>query len=313
MWVAIEWGKSAAVTATVRPAVRWGGLLAIVAGALIAVFAFPKAQPKAQPVAADEAPVLAADTALGEAMRAGNKTAARRLLALQFTLVDADGKTHPRKEFLGDLKRVAPAPPSDVTIRTFGLVATVTGRHKSVHDADVFFIDVWVKQKGAWRALLMQDVPIVADDAPAVTAAPAPAAEPQPYECDNPCKTIPYRVRSAAEQDVITTFQMIMKAIVAHDGNEWAKHVADEFVAYASGRAPIAKSGRIATIENQKESNAAVRAGEVQTMRLAVYGDGAVMTATDVDQARPPYRAARVFLKRDGQWLMAISAHTDVK
>ena len=48
-------------------------------------------------------------------------------------------------------------------------------------------------------------------------------------------------------------------------------------------------------------------------MRLAVYGDGAVMTASDVDKGRPPYRAARVFMKRDGQWLMAISAHTDVK
>jgi hypothetical protein len=208
---------------------------------------------------------------------------------------------------------VAPAPASDVKTRSFGLVATVTGRHKSAHDADVFFIDVWVKQKGAWRALLMQDVPTTADDAPAATAAPAPAAEPQPYPCDNPCKTIPYRVRSTAEQDVINTFQTTMKAVVAHDANEWAMHVADEFVAYASGRAPIAKSVRIGTIERQKESNATVRVGEVQTMWLAVYGDGAVMTATDVDEARPPYRAARVFIRRDGQWLMAISAHTDVK
>jgi hypothetical protein len=313
MWGVIERGKVAATSASVQPAVRWGGVLAIVAGVLIAAFALPKAQPKAQPVAADETAVFAADGALGEAMRVGDKAAVRRLLALQFTLVDADGKTHPRKEFLAELKRLAPAPASDVKIRSFGLVAAVTGRHKSAHDSDVFFIDVWAKQKGAWRALLMQDVPIAADDAPAATAAPAPAAEPQPYACDNPCKTIPYRVRSTAEQDVINTFQTIMKAIVAHDVNEWAKHIADDFVAYASGRAPIAKSVRIAAIERQQEGNATVRVGEVQTMRLAVYGDSAVMIATDVDEARPPYRAARVFVKRGGQWLMAISVHTDVK
>jgi hypothetical protein len=156
-------------------------------------------------------------------------------------------------------------------------------------------------------------VPTAADDAPIATAAPAPAAEPQPYECDNPCKTIPYRVRSPAEQDVTNAFQTIMKAVVARDASEWAKHVAGEFVAYASGRAPIAKSGRIATIEQQKDSSVKARVGEVQTMRLAVYGDGAVMTATDVEEGRPPYRAARVFLKRDGQWLMAISVHTDVR
>ena len=99
-------------------------------------------------------------------------------------------------------------------------------------------------------------------------------------------------MRSAAELEVINTFQTIMKAIVAHDASEWAKHVADEFVVYASGRAPIAKSVRITAIERQKESDVPVRVGAVQTMRLAVYGDGAVMTATDVDEGRPPYRAA---------------------
>ncbi len=312
MWGAVERGKSAAISVTVRPVVRWGGFVAVVAGVLIAAFALPKAQPKAQPIAGDTA-VFAADTALGDAMRAGDKAAARRLLALQFSLVDADGTIHPRREFLADLKRVAPSAASDVRIRSFGLVATVTGRHKSAHDAEVFFIDVWVKQKGAWRALLMQDVPVVADDAPAVTAASAPTAAPQPYECDNPCRTVPYRVRSPAEQDVIAAFQTIKRAVVARDANDWAKHVADEFVAYASGRAPVAKAGRIAMIERQKEGDAAVRVGAVETMRLAVYGDGAVMRATDVDQGRPSYRTARVFMKRDGQWLMAISAHTDVK
>jgi len=105
-----------------------------------------------------------------------------------------------------------------------------------------------------------------------------------------------------------------MKAIVAHDASEWAKHVADEFV-LQGGRTPVAKSGRIAAIERQKESNTAVAVGEIQTMRLAVYGDGAVMITTETvpDNSHPPYRAARVWVKRNGQWLMAISAHTEVK
>jgi len=50
-------------------------------------------------------------------------------------------------------------------------------------------------------------------------------------------------------------------------------------------------------------------------MRLAVYGDGAVMITTETapDNSHPPYRAARVWVKRNGQWQMAISAHTEVK
>ena len=50
-------------------------------------------------------------------------------------------------------------------------------------------------------------------------------------------------------------------------------------------------------------------------MRLAVYDDGAAMIATHVlpDNSRPPYRAARVWVKRNGQWQMVISVQTEVK
>lgn len=308
---AIRRGESAASGS----AVRWGGLVALVGAVLIAAFAFSKAQPKAPPVAGDDAPVLAADAALGDAMRSGDKAAARRLLALQFSLVDADGKIYARKDILGDLKSVASGPANDVKVRSYGLVATVTGHRKAAHDADVFFLNIWVKQKSAWRALLMQGVPIAAVDAPAVATVPPSSADSQPHECENPCQTIPYRVRSPAEQDVVNAFQAIMKAVVGHDAGAWGRQVLDEFVVYASGRAPISKSARIAMIERQRESNASVTVGEVQTLRLAVYGDSAVMIATAAapDPSRPPYRAARVWAKRNGQWQMAISAHTDVK
>jgi len=266
-----------------RPAVRWTALVVIAAVVSIAAFALPKAQTKAQPIAADDAAVVAADSALREAMRGADKGAVRRLLALQFSFVDADGKGYTRKEVLGDLKRVA------------------------------FFLDVWVKQKGAWRALLIQEVPIA--DAETTAATTSSAEGPQAGDCKNPCETLPYRVRSAAEQEVVNTFQAVIKAIVAHDAGEWAKHVADEFVLYASGRPPVPKTDRIAAIERQKETGAAAVVGEVQTMRLAVYGDGAVMTTTDAapGEPHPPYRAARVWVKRGGQWLLALSAHTDTK
>ena len=254
--------------------------------------------------------VLAADNALGAAMRSGDRMAARRLLTLQFTFVDADGKIHPRREFLGDLKKVAARPATDIKVRNFGSLAMMTGKHTSAQGADVFFLDIWVKQKGAWRALLMQDVPIRAgEDAAALR--PIPVADMGAHACDNPCNTIPYRVRSAAELDVARTYQTITKAVAAHDAGAWAKHVADEFVAYAS-RAPLARSSRIAAIED-RDDDGAVRVGEVKTMRLSVYGDGAVMVATEANGPQPPYRAARVFVKRDGRWLMAATAQTDLK
>ena len=295
-----------------RPAVRWGWLAFPIAAVFAAAVVLIQSQPKAQPAGSDEAAVLAADNALADAARAGDRTLVRRLLALQFNLVDVDGRTHPRKDFLGSLKEVAAAPSGDAKVRGYGSLAIVTGHRKSTHDTDVFFLDVWAKQRGSWRALLIQDVPIGGPEKPAASAVPA---EPQNTECKNPCQMLPYRVRSPAEQELVGTFQAIEKAVVAHDAVEWEKHVADEFVRYTSGEEPATRSDRIAAIERQKQAGAAVVVGEVQTVRVAVYGDGALMTATQAapDNSRPPYRAARVWARRNGQWQMTISVRTAIK
>ena len=57
------------------------------------------------------------------------------------------------------------------------------------------------------------------------------------------------------------------------------------------------------------------RVGEIQAARLSVYGDAAAMITTQMvpDNSRPPYRAARVWVRRNGQWLMTISVQTDIQ
>jgi hypothetical protein len=286
---------------------RWLG--ALVAGVLCAGSVAAQ-----QPVPGEDAMVLAADQTLGAAMRNGDKSIARKLLALQFTFVDETGAIHLRKDFLGGLKTVAAAPSSDAKVKTYGRIAMVTGHRKSARNSDVFFLDIWAKQKGAWRVMVMQHVVVAADGAPPPSP-PARAADAKPYECTNPCQTIPYRPRSPAEQDVLNSFQAIEKASIAHDADEWSKHMADELVVYGTGRPPNPKSNRIATIKRQKEANTPVTVGEIESMRLWVFGDAAAMTATHImpDASRPNYRAARVWVKRNGQWQMAISQQTDIR
>ncbi len=292
-----------------RPAIQRWMLGMLGAGVLIAVVA----QSRAQSPSADETLVLAADQSLGAAMRGGDKNAARRLLALQFSFVDENGKVFERREFLAGMKDVAAAPPSDVKAEIHGRIGMVTGHRKAADNKDVFFLDIWAKQKGTWRALVAQDVALAAQGP--VHQASAPVAAADPYTCVNPCQTIPYRVRSPAEQDIVNSFQALEKAAVGHDADEWARHIADEFTLYGSAREPISKAGRITAIKRQKLTNAVVRVGEVESMRLAVYDDGAAMIATHVlpDNSRPPYRAARVWVKRNGQWQMAISVQTSVE
>jgi hypothetical protein len=268
---------------------------------------------RAQPAAGDELALLAADTALNDALRSADRSTARRLLSLQFIYTDESGRAYSRKDFLADLKNRSAAPPSDRKVAMYGLVAAVTGDRKPVQGNASFFLDIWVKQKGAWRALAMQNVVLVEENASAGSA--AHGEEAKSGECKNPCQTVPYRVRSSAEQEVLNSFLAIEKASIAHDAQEWSKHVADEFVLYRSGYAPISKAARIATIERQKESGSPVIVGELQAVRLVVYGDAAAMIATEMvpDNSRPPCRAARVWVRRNGQWLMAISVQTDIQ
>ena len=138
---------------------------ALVAAALLAV----AVEARAQQVPGEAAAVLSADAALGDAMRGGDKSAARRILSLQFTYADENGKIHERKEFLDDLKSVAPAAATDVKVGVFGLVAAVTGSRKSAQGNDVFFLDIWAKQKSAWRALTIQDVVLANGEPPAAS------------------------------------------------------------------------------------------------------------------------------------------------
>jgi hypothetical protein len=286
------------------------GMLVLVV--LLAAFARSRAEP-----AGEDTLVLAADTSLSDAMRAGDRSVARKLLSLQFTYTDENGEIHERKAFLGDLKNLAAAPAIDVKVAIYGLVAMVTGHRKSAQGNNAFFLDIWAKQKGAWRALNMQDVVLSDEETPRVLpdTPEAPGIEAKLYECKNPCQTIPYRVRSPAEQDIVNAFQAIERATIAHDDVEYSKHVADEFVHYRSGYAPISKSGRLAIIHSQKEHNIPALLSELQSMRLWVFGDGAAMISSNgvPSSAEPLIRIARIWVRRNGQWQMAISAQTLVK
>ena len=253
--------------------------------------------------------VATADRALADAMRTADRTMARKLLSLQFSYTDEAGRAYSRREFLADLKNLSAATAGDPKLTMYGLLATVSGERNSPDGNTAFFLDIWVKQKGAWRALARHNV-LLADGAAALSRGDGKA-----IECTNPCQIMPYRVRSPAEQDVLNAFLAIEKASIAHDAQEWSKHVTDEFMLYRSGYVPIDKAARIAAIERQQQAGSSVTVGELQAVQLSVYGDAAAMITTQMlpDNSRPPYRAARVWVRRNGQWLMTVSVQTDIQ
>jgi len=302
-----------------RPLLQALWVVAAAAAVLIAVLAEPKAQLRP----GEDALVLAADAKLADALRAGDRSTARHLLSLQFSYADASGRVYGRKEFLAALKKMAAAPAADSKATVYGGVAMVTGHRKSAQDTDTFFLDIWAKQKGAWRALTMQDVvlaePKEEEEEEAITEDSAALEKTlqdfaKSYECNNPCQTIPYRVRSSAEQDIVNAYQALDKATIARDADGYQKYLASEFIHYEPGIPPVSRSARIARLDDMKSNNVPGFLPAVQSMRLWVYGDGAAMISTDVipDDTEPVQRVARVWVKRNGQWQMAISVQTDI-
>jgi ketosteroid isomerase-like protein len=262
--------------------------------------------------------VLSAAQKLAEAIRRGNKAAADRLLARAFTFIDAAGKQHSRRSVLAQMKAAPDSAAARVKVRTFGRVAIVTGASKSAQARqrnDLFAVDIWVKGDDGWKALIHHNNVLARPEVPAThpVTPPRPAGA-KPPDCNNPCAFVPYQPKSQAERDIITAFQTLERAVTRNDAAEWAKHVADEFVVYRTGQQPTDKALRVDFINRQRAINGETFVAEVKWMKLWVVGDAAVMRADHVmpDDRRPPYRATRVWVKRDGRWQMTLSQQTTI-
>jgi len=264
--------------------------------------------------------VLGTARALQAAIRSGNAAAVDKFLARDFSFIDAAGHVHSRRSVLNALK-TSPrgGAGAQIKVRDYGRVALITGSYKSAQAgerSDLFALDVWVKDDNKWRALIHHNNVLARPDAPSThaSAAPRPMDAPPP-RCVNPLEVVPYKPRNQAERDIITAFQTLELAVTRNDPAEWQKHVADEFVVTRTRQHPTDKAARMAFMETQRAINAETFVAEVVALKFWVLGDAAVMRADHAmpGNRRPPYRATRLWVKRDGRWQMAISQQTTIQ
>jgi ketosteroid isomerase-like protein len=263
--------------------------------------------------------VRAAAEALQAAIRAGNARAAEKLLAHDFTFIDASGHEHARCEVLDALRASPRSNGTQVKVRDYGRIALITGSYKSAQAderSDLSALDVWIKDAGQWKALIHHNNVLAPPDAPSahVSGTPRPMDAPPP-RCANPLEEVPYQAKSQAERDIIKAFQALELAVTRNDPDEWQTHVADEFVVTRTSQHPTDKAARMAFMATQRAINAETYVAEVVSLKFWVLGDAAVMRADHAmpGNRRPPYRATRLWVKRDGRWQMAISQQTTIQ
>jgi ketosteroid isomerase-like protein len=261
--------------------------------------------------------VLGAALTLANAIRRGRGASVERLLARDFIFIDASGKTHSRRAVLADLKAAPSSGDTRERVRTYGDVALVSGALKSGQAKarrDLFALDVWIRGKEGWQALIHHDNVLASKGTPPHSPAQRRPPDAPPPACKNPLVVVPYEPKSQTEREVIAAFQAMERAVTRNDADEWVRHVADEFMVYRTGQPPTSKDGRVAFIRAQAAVNGETYVAEIKRMTLWVRGDAVVMRADHVmpGNRRPPYRATRLWIKRDGRWQMAISQQTTI-
>jgi hypothetical protein len=257
----------------------------------------------AVPVSADDQTVLQADREFVQAAAKGDFATVGRILDTDFTWTDADGTTRTRAEVLDSLPTPALGNEAGAQMKQQAhsqVVAVMSGRDKT------HVLRVWVKRPAGWRLLVYHEV-ILGRQA----AAPGGSGV---KDCENPCKTLPYKPKNEAEQAIVASWQALETGVTNHDASAWAPHIAEEFVMLGSNNDhPLTKADRMATLNLQKQTGFASAPSPLVSAQMFDFGDAVVMTCQHQPYTGKPVHVSRLWIKRNGQWVMSISYQTTMQ
>jgi hypothetical protein len=252
---------------------------------------------------ADEPSALQADREFVQAAAGGDSTTVAKLLDNSFAWTDADGRTLSRAEVLASL----PTP-------ALGNEAGAHQQRQSRSQVEAIMADrdkihvlrLWVKRGSSWRLLVYHEVALGRQE-PAASGSGV-------HDCENPCKTVPYKPKNEAEQAVIASWQALETGVTNHDGAAWAPHIADEFAMLSSSNDhPLTKSDRIATLNLQKQTGRGTAPSPLVSAQMFDLGDSIVMTCLHQPYVGKPVHVTRLWIKRDGKWILSISFQTTIQ
>jgi Domain of unknown function (DUF4440) len=247
--------------------------------------------------------VKQADRAFVQAAAKADATAIGKMLDAEFTWTDADGKTLTREEVLQAVPKDALGDESgaETSERTYGQVGAVNVGRGKIH-----ILRMWVQRPGGWRLLVYHEVKQL--DQPSTS--PGSGVK----DCENPCKTVPFKPANEAEQAIIASWQALETGVTAHDADAWAPHIAEEFVQISSNSDhPISKAGRIETLNKQKASGVGSAPSPLVSAKMFDFGDAVIMTCLHQPYSGKPIHVSRLWIKRDGKWIMSISYQTTIQ
>ncbi|HEV2102472.1 MAG TPA: nuclear transport factor 2 family protein [Candidatus Acidoferrum sp.] len=261
--------------------------------------------------ATPENDALAADHSLATAIAKADQVGFAKLLDPEFTWTDRTGKTRSKVEILPLLASLAVDSDAGIKVIDAGQIVLIHGSHRiPAQNAAVRFLRVWVKRPQAWQLLLYQETN-KAEKNPEKRSGFGAPSNGQPVACENPCKTVPYKPDTAAEQEVVSMWQAVEGTVLTNDVEAWTPNFTDDFIFVTpDGGSPLNKTDRINMITELRRTNTTLIPAEVTSMKVWVLGDAAVMRSEHKPLHGKVLHVTRLFEKNSGHWQIAFGQQT---
>jgi hypothetical protein len=250
----------------------------------------------------DAQAVLQADHALMQGFASTDKAGVDQLLDKDFVWIDSNGRIQTRAQVLEHLPTPANAG-VEVQERTYGESAVVRANQGRVQ-----VVRVWAKRGLGWKVVLYQEVTL------ALKSEPLWGSGTEASDCENPCKKIPFQPETPSEQEVIASWQGVMRSMAANDADAYAPLIADEFTATDTHHdRAYTKADRLAQIQKQKQTGVHAAPPALISASMFDFDETVLMIAREQRTNAKAYCNSRMWVKRDGRWQMLFSMNTRIE
>ncbi len=240
-----------------------------------------------------------ADLSFVQALAHADPGALEKLLDAELRWTDSAGKMQSRAQVLGQIPKpliTANAKDTATSTYAYGYLGDIQESWGRAH-----ILRVWAKRSDGWKLIVYQEV-MSRDTPPAFT----PGAG---KECDNPCKSTPFVPHNDTERQVALAYSKLETAAHARNSAAFGPMVADEFVALSSNSDKLqTKRSRMEEFDRSKDGGLAPT--PLLSARMFVFGDGVLMVSEHKPDRGNPLHVTRVWVKRGGNWVEALSYQT---
>jgi hypothetical protein len=266
-------------------------------------------------------PALAADapppydkSALGlkDALAKGDVKAVAALLDDNFQWVESNGEMHTKAQVLENLAGFAKDNEGDIDVRTLDLLGDAT-RVLGIHH-NQRFAHVWVKRPDGWRALIYLNIPIPLTRAENTVLPKAPTNP--DADCENPCRSLPYKPENAAQEGAIATWFRLKTAEWHPNAEVWDAN-SDENHETITPRMDLPKLQHVVELAELRKlygEKGANPGQPVMSMRMFDVGNVVVQECLQGPKGatKPVTFVTRVFVNRGTGWKIVLSAQTNI-